>query len=1002
MSTEGTLDLPIEVLGGLVTNVAPSDLPHGVSPDCQDLAFQIGSAKTRPGVTLNYMLAGNPTVNSLATYETLTEIPRFVSLDSLGVLRKDVAPGGALTPIYSGIIPGNTFFKSCSLFGRQYFGFSNGLNGLDLPRQYDDTNFDRISQVGPGQAPTAMDENVTANLVASPNGALQGAAFTLNNPFQTETGYTVTVQINTVGSAMQGVTPRVGDFIQIAGSVPGYNGTWPIISAAQLGGAGDALQVQFISNIQGLGPTVAGTISFAYAEFVLASALTFVPGQLVLISGTVGFNGTFPVVTVIDNQHYVAYIGIFATANSGGGTIAAGGSISAGKHQISVIFVTRSSAYFVCRVPNSWQAGGSKRAIVSNIPIGPPNVIARVLCFTAAGGSSFYHLGPTGLTIYSSNMYIADNTTTQLTVDFSDAVLLLGTLDDPLFNQIELPPVAGTIDYSDRLFAWGEQANLQAFLNLTFDGGFSNLTSYNTGVGANLPLGWTPDPVNSGGGGSALVGGKTAVFGDAYTITGDGATAVRGKITQSAAADSLGNPILSPNTAYTVQARIAVIGLAVGNLHINLQSTLGGFTTPGMIVPFNLGGLSAKYIIVSASLTNGLATIPSDLMLQLYADGTPTAGGIFLVDNIEIYPTNAQYNNSNVRASFGQLNTQGQESFDSETGLIQWNLNDGQSVRTLFKIRERLYIVKEHSFGVTADDGVDEPDQWTVDDVSKKVGTPSINGVGIGEDWVVIAHRTGLYIFWGGEVLKISEEIQQLWDTINWQYGQNIAVTVDTRRRRILICAPFGANQVQPNKTLVLDYHDVGSDASAIASNPPIHLTYTGAKRAFDRARKWCPWTIPANCVAQIEQANGQTLIYFGSNDLTGNINVLDDTNTVFTDNGAQIPSYYTTSFLPDRETKQGLQLSQHRIAFQYLTTYSQGVGSIGVTVFLDTLSNAIALNPQSLSNPALKDIEMGINQLTERMAVKFSNSGAGNWFDLQNMVLNAKTDPWAPVRGSN
>jgi hypothetical protein len=347
------------------------------------------------------------------------------------------------------------------------------------------------------------------------------------------------------------------------------------------------------------------------------------------------------------------------------------------------------------------------------------------------------------------------------------------------------------------------------------------------------------------------------------------------------------------------------------------------------------------------------------------------------------------------------LNTQGQESFDSIKGLIQYNLNDGQSVRNAFKIRERLYIVKEHSFGVTQDDGVNEPADWTVTDVSKKIGTPSVNGVGIGEDWVVIAHRTGLYLFWGGEVVKISEEIQPLWDTINWLYGYLISVTVDTRKRRILICAPFGASTV-PNKTLVLDYHDVGSDAQAIASSPPIHLTYTGRKTAFDKARKWCPWTIPANSIAQIEQANLQTQVYFGSNDGTGNVNLLDDTGTVFTDNGAVIPSYYTFAFWVEQVMEQALKLSTHRKLFQYLTTYCQGNGSIGITVYLDSLLNAIALNPQVLSNPAVKDIEMTLNQLTERMSVKVSSSGAGKWFDLQKMTLNVKPDPWAPVRGVN
>jgi len=55
--------------------------------------------------------------------------------------------------------------------------------------------------------------------------------------------------------------------------------------------------------------------------------------------------------------------------------------------------------------------------------------------------------------------------------------------------------------------------------------------------------------------------------------------------------------------------------------------------------------------------------------------------------------------------------------------------------------------VKEHSLHVTQDDGTNEPALWSISEVSRRVGTPSVRGVGFGEDWVVIAHRTGLYLF---------------------------------------------------------------------------------------------------------------------------------------------------------------------------------------------------------------------------------------------------------------
>src|SRR5215475_4184907 len=232
MTTAGSFDAPIEIFSGLVTDMAPADLPHGVSPDCQDVIFSSGGVATRPGLqTLFGPLAGNPTINYLKTYETPNGTLRSMALDSNGVLYKEATPG-TLSSIASGLVP-SAYANSTTLFGREYLAFSDGKSGVDLPRQYDDTNLDRVSQGGPGAGPTAVEENVIVAISASPNGATQPAAVSIaaSPSGATQSGFLVTIST----SAPHGLS--AGQSVTIAGvGVAGYNGTFPvagIISSTQ-------------------------------------------------------------------------------------------------------------------------------------------------------------------------------------------------------------------------------------------------------------------------------------------------------------------------------------------------------------------------------------------------------------------------------------------------------------------------------------------------------------------------------------------------------------------------------------------------------------------------------------------------------------------------------------------------------------------------------------------------------------------------------------------------
>ena len=499
------------------------------------------------------------------------------------------------------------------------------------------------------------------------------------------------------------------------------------------------------------------------------------------------------------------------------------GNISPGAHQCAVIFVTRQGYWTIPSPPVTWTAAGGKKVNVTNIPTGPSNIVQRLLAFTGAGGATFYQVPAT--------MTINDNVTTSLEVDFDDTILLAGVSMDNLFANVELPDQLGVIAYSDRLFWWGERAKMPNWRNLSFDGGWD-------ASGDGRPLGWQLGATFSAGGSRES---SDVVWGDAYRITADGSTISRGVIQQTALTDTNGNSMLQTNTDYSVRARVKrTSNLTQGTFRINCFSVSRGFFGTGMAV----GALSASatYQEFTAQLMpSQLGPLPSDLMLQVYADGTPAPNGeAFLVDNIEIFETNAAQNPSVIRAS----RNSDPEAYDGVQGLVEVAVNNGQAIRAAFVIRSNLYFVKERSLYVTADNGSTEPAFWDVEEVSNAVGTPSVHGVGIGEDWAVIASRSGLYYFDGGQPQKISQEIQPTWDAINWQYGSTIWVSVDTQHKRIYVGVPMGA-ATAPNEILMLDYSEGFAD-------PLLMMLYSPG-----RARKWAPWFISANCAALIERANG-------------------------------------------------------------------------------------------------------------------------------------------------
>lgn len=634
------------------------------------------------------------------------------------------------------------------------------------------------------------------------------------------------------------------------------------------------------------------------------------------------------------------------------------GNISPGAHQCAVIFVTRQGYWTMPSPPVTWTAAGGKKVNVTNIPTGPANIVQRFLAFTGAGGATFFQVPAT--------MTINDNATTSLEVDFTDDILLSGVSMDDLFQNVELPDQLGVIAYSQRLFWWGERAKMPNWRNLSFDGGWD-------ASGNGRPLGWQLGATFSTGGSRES---NAVVWGDAYRITADGSTVERGLIQQSALTDVNGNALLQTNTGYSVRAKILrSANLLQGTLRINCFSVSHGFLGSGLAV--TAVQATGDYQEFTAQLMPPEASLPSDLMLQVYADGLPSPSGeYFIIDNIEIVPTNAAESPDVVRAS----RNSDPESYDGVQGLIEIDVNDGQAIRSAFVIRNNLYFVKERSLYVTSDNGTTEPASWDVEQVSNSTGTPSVHGVGIGEDWVVIASRAGLYLFNGGEPQKLSQEIQPTWDAINWQYGSSLWVTVDTQHKRIYVGAPMGT-ATAPNEILVLDYTEGFGDPLWASSSVP------------DNTRKWAPWFISANSAGLIERANGTAELFLGNN--VGNSKIYQLTEGQFSDDGAAINSYYTTAFL-SRTGATGRDL------FGYLTAYAQGSGTLNVNAFTPGDATEISLGTVALSSPAQQDLEIMTNLTAERVAYQMGTNAVGSWFSLTKLVPWVKPAPFSLIRGHN
>jgi len=312
-------------------------------------------------------------------------------------------------------------------------------------------------------------------------------------------------------------------------------------------------------------------------------------------------------------------------------------------------------------------------------------------------------------------------------------------------------------------------------------------------------------------------------------------------------------------------------------------------------------------------------------------------------------------------------------------------------------LREILYIQKDDKWYATQDDGANEPSSWKITQTSGAVGAAGPFASDVGEDWAIVANRSGPYISWGGEPVKIGQEIQSdaslsgktTWTSINWQFGFTIWVLIDKVNKRVLIGAPTGA-ATSPNTVFYFDYRGM-DDAQQIADHWSVKYSpYSGKILSIGNAPKWGVWNISANSAALIERTDGTAHVFLGSGGAgTGKIYDLLDSNK--SDDGAGIPWSYTTYFAPSHTDEQLLQIKSHRKLFAYLAGSVKGSGAMSISA--QPMGNIApsASQPLELVDPSASSAITGISRVNGVTTVTCAaGHGLTSGVDSQANILNA------------
>lgn len=239
------------------------------------------------------------------------------------------------------------------------------------------------------------------------------------------------------------------------------------------------------------------------------------------------------------------------------------------------------------------------------------------------------------------------------------------------------------------------------------------------------------------------------------------------------------------------------------------------------------------------------------------------------------------------------------ESFYGDTGFQYAARDNGQRTITHREYQNTIAICfkEEQAFSMVYDNT--DPINWPFESLWKGSGPAGPRAVDTNEDLLLFGHKSGAYLWQGsGDPVWISQEIDDDWKRINWDFGHKICVTIDVEEKEVHFHVPFGGS-TENNIDFCVNYKRGWED-------PVVYSSFTGKEIAKPLGRKWsmndiaCTQSLRAK--RRVVQADGTVLLtnmlFASPYNLDSGV-MMTQPNT-YSDNGKGYDAHYDTSTVGD------------------------------------------------------------------------------------------------------